>query len=99
MLPFAEYYWLVCQVAGTDKFAKVIDFLRRQLHRETMVDAFFMLFSLLLFLSLSLWDSEILILSIYCFWFGLATFKFVYVNSAFSPNPDELVLDLYNVSS
>ncbi|CAN6573582.1 unnamed protein product [Malus baccata var. baccata] len=23
-------------------------------------------------------------------------FKFVYVNSAFSPNPDELVIDLYN---
>ncbi|KAK3030929.1 hypothetical protein RJ639_036667 [Escallonia herrerae] len=45
------------QIAGTDKFAKVIDFLRRQLHRETL---------------------------------------FVYVNSAFSPNPDELVVDLYN---
>ncbi|CAL5348919.1 unnamed protein product [Camellia sinensis] len=43
-------------IAGTDKFAKVIDFLRRQLHRETL---------------------------------------FVYVNSAFSPNPDELVIDLY----
>ncbi|PRQ45371.1 putative ubiquitin-like protein Atg12 [Rosa chinensis] len=40
-----------------DKFAKVIDFLRRQLHRDTL---------------------------------------FVYVNSAFSPNPDELVMDLYN---
>ncbi|KAF4392145.1 hypothetical protein G4B88_026134 [Cannabis sativa] len=36
----------------------VIDFLRRQLHRDTM---------------------------------------FVYVNSAFSPNPDESVIDLYNV--
>ncbi|KAE9468027.1 hypothetical protein C3L33_00129, partial [Rhododendron williamsianum] len=45
------------QIGGTDKFAKVIDFLRRQLHRETL---------------------------------------FVYVNSAFSPNPDELVIDLYN---
>ncbi|KAK2990164.1 hypothetical protein RJ640_008428 [Escallonia rubra] len=45
------------KIAGTDKFAKVIDFLRRQLHRETL---------------------------------------FVYVNSAFSPNPDELVVDLYN---
>ncbi|CAL5443759.1 unnamed protein product [Camellia sinensis] len=44
------------KIAGTDKFAKVIDFLRRQLHRETL---------------------------------------FVYVNSAFSPNPDELVIDLY----
>ncbi|CAA0816171.1 Ubiquitin-like protein ATG12A [Striga hermonthica] len=44
-------------IAGTDKFAKVIDFLRRQLHRDTL---------------------------------------FVYVNSAFSPNPDELVLELYN---
>ncbi|XP_010270804.1 PREDICTED: ubiquitin-like protein ATG12 isoform X1 [Nelumbo nucifera] len=44
-------------IAGTDKFAKVIDFLRRQLHRDTL---------------------------------------FVYVNSAFSPNPDELVIDLYN---
>ncbi|GMH03806.1 hypothetical protein Nepgr_005645 [Nepenthes gracilis] len=45
------------KISGSDKFANVIDFLRRQLHRETM---------------------------------------FVYVNSAFSPNPDELVIDLYN---
>ncbi|XP_015868132.1 ubiquitin-like protein ATG12 [Ziziphus jujuba] len=45
------------KILGTDKFAKVIDFLRRQLHRETL---------------------------------------FVYVNSAFSPNPDESVIDLYN---
>ncbi|XP_028752192.1 ubiquitin-like protein ATG12 isoform X2 [Neltuma alba] len=45
------------KIPGTDKFAKVIDFLRRQLHRETL---------------------------------------FVYVNSAFSPNPDESVIDLYN---
>ncbi|KAK6912867.1 Ubiquitin-like protein Atg12, partial [Dillenia turbinata] len=47
-------------IAGTETFAKVIDFLRRQLHRDTL---------------------------------------FVYVNSAFSPTPDELVIDLYNVSS
>ncbi|GAB2225582.1 hypothetical protein Droror1_Dr00006379 [Drosera rotundifolia] len=47
------------KISGSDKFGSVIDFLRRQLHRETL---------------------------------------FVYVNSAFSPNPDELVLDLYNVS-
>ncbi|XP_040866107.1 ubiquitin-like protein ATG12-like isoform X1 [Glycine max] len=47
------------KIAGTDKFAKVIDFLRRQLHRETL---------------------------------------FVYINSAFSPNPDELVIDLFNVT-
>ncbi|KAB1218365.1 Ubiquitin-like protein ATG12A [Morella rubra] len=46
-------------IPGTDKFAKVIDFLCRQLHRETL---------------------------------------FVYVNSAFSPNPDELVVDLYNTA-
>ncbi|GMN59787.1 hypothetical protein TIFTF001_028886 [Ficus carica] len=45
------------KIPGTDKFAKVIDFLRRQLHRDTL---------------------------------------FVYVNSAFSPNPDESVIDLYN---
>ncbi|KAI3978518.1 hypothetical protein MKX01_015693 [Papaver californicum] len=45
------------KIAGTDKFTKVIDFLRRQLHRDTL---------------------------------------FVYVNSAFSPNPDESVNDLYN---
>ncbi|KAL9274240.1 Ubiquitin-like protein [Drosera capensis] len=45
------------KISGTDKFVSVIDFLRRQLHRETL---------------------------------------FVYVNSAFSPNPDELVIDLYN---
>ncbi|OAY73967.1 Ubiquitin-like protein ATG12 [Ananas comosus] len=47
------------KVAGTDKFLKVIEFLRRQLRRDTL---------------------------------------FVYINSAFSPNPDELVIDLYNVS-
>ncbi|CAK9179886.1 unnamed protein product [Ilex paraguariensis] len=52
----------IWQIAGTDKFIKVVDFLRRQLHRETLVDDYF-----------------------------------VYVNSAFSPNLDELVIDLYNV--
>ncbi|XP_038987430.1 ubiquitin-like protein ATG12 isoform X2 [Phoenix dactylifera] len=45
------------KISGNDKFSKVIEFLRRQLHRDTL---------------------------------------FVYVNSAFSPNPDELVIDLYN---
>ncbi|XP_031479745.1 ubiquitin-like protein ATG12 isoform X2 [Nymphaea colorata] len=45
------------KITGTEKFAKVIDFLRKQLHRESL---------------------------------------FVYINSAFSPNPDELVIDLYN---
>ncbi|KAB2611159.1 ubiquitin-like protein ATG12 [Pyrus ussuriensis x Pyrus communis] len=45
------------RILGTDKFARVIEFLRRQLHKKTL---------------------------------------FVYVNSAFSPNPDELVIDLYN---
>ncbi|XP_030525532.1 ubiquitin-like protein ATG12 isoform X1 [Rhodamnia argentea] len=44
------------KISGAEKFAKVIDFLCRQLHRETL---------------------------------------FVYVNSAFSPNPDEMVNDLY----
>ncbi|ONK61216.1 uncharacterized protein A4U43_C08F27420 [Asparagus officinalis] len=44
-------------ISGSDKFSKVIEFLRRQLHLDTL---------------------------------------FVYVNSAFSPNPDELVIDLYN---
>ncbi|KAK9149193.1 hypothetical protein Scep_007950 [Stephania cephalantha] len=44
------------KISGTDKFAKVIEFLRRQLHRDTL---------------------------------------FVYINSAFSPNPDELITDLY----
>ncbi|URE14445.1 Ubiquitin-like autophagy protein Apg12 [Musa troglodytarum] len=45
------------QISGSDKFSKVIEFLCRQLHRDTL---------------------------------------FVYINSAFSPNPDELVIDLYN---
>ncbi|KAK9231744.1 hypothetical protein WN943_021984 [Citrus x changshan-huyou] len=45
------------KISGSDKFAKVIEFLCRHLGRETL---------------------------------------FVYVNSAFSPNPDELVIDLYN---
>ncbi|XP_018483923.2 ubiquitin-like protein ATG12A isoform X1 [Raphanus sativus] len=44
------------KIPVTDKFAKVIDFLRRQLHSDSL---------------------------------------FVYVNSAFSPNPDESVNDLY----
>ncbi|XP_064973064.1 ubiquitin-like protein ATG12 isoform X2 [Musa acuminata AAA Group] len=47
----------IFQISGSDKFSKVIEFLRRQLHRDTL---------------------------------------FVYINSAFSPNPDELVIDLYN---
>jgi len=45
------------KISGRDKFLKVIEFLRRQLHQDTL---------------------------------------FVYINSAFSPNPDELVIDLYN---
>ncbi|KAL7208134.1 hypothetical protein ACSBR1_029979 [Camellia fascicularis] len=37
------------KIAGTDKFAKVIDFLRRQLHRETLVDdSLYLFFSLFL---------------------------------------------------
>ncbi|XP_020582456.1 ubiquitin-like protein ATG12 isoform X3 [Phalaenopsis equestris] len=46
------------KTAGSNKFSTVIEFLRRQLHKDTL---------------------------------------FVYVNSAFSPNPDELMIDLYNV--
>ncbi|PKU81815.1 Ubiquitin-like protein ATG12 [Dendrobium catenatum] len=52
--------WWEGKTAGTNKFSTVIEFLRRQLHRDTL---------------------------------------FVYVNSAFSPNPDELMIDLYNVGS
>ncbi|KAG0467575.1 hypothetical protein HPP92_019155 [Vanilla planifolia] len=48
------------KTAGTNKFSTVIEFLRHQLHRDTL---------------------------------------FVYVNSAFSPNPDELMIDLYNVAN
>ncbi|CAM6126090.1 unnamed protein product [Calypogeia fissa] len=44
------------KIGSWERFAKVIDFLRKQLHRETV---------------------------------------FVYINSAFSPNPDELVKDLF----
>ncbi|KAG6545040.1 hypothetical protein Mapa_013734 [Marchantia paleacea] len=44
------------KIGGSEKFVKVIDFLRKQLHRETV---------------------------------------FVYINSAFSPNPDEYVMDLF----
>ncbi|GMQ08171.1 hypothetical protein CsSME_00052021 [Camellia sinensis var. sinensis] len=44
------------KIAGTDKFAKVIDFLRRQLHRETLVDDFlcFIFFCLIFVESLRL---------------------------------------------
>ncbi|GAV82702.1 APG12 domain-containing protein, partial [Cephalotus follicularis] len=49
----STYVW---QISGTEKFAKVIDFLCRQLHRETL---------------------------------------FVFLHNSFSPNPDELVIDLY----
>ncbi|KAF8779980.1 hypothetical protein HU200_002254 [Digitaria exilis] len=52
------YSCISYQISGRDKFLKVIEFLRRQLHQDTL---------------------------------------FVYINSAFSPNPDELVIDLYNV--
>ncbi|KAH7405028.1 hypothetical protein KP509_15G054000 [Ceratopteris richardii] len=44
------------KIDATEKFVKVIDFLRRQLHRDTI---------------------------------------FVYINSAFSPSPDETVADLF----
>ena len=36
-LVFMCWILLMWQIPGTDKFAKVIDFLRRQLHRETLV--------------------------------------------------------------
>jgi len=51
------FFVYLYQISGRDKFLKVIEFLRRQLHQDTL---------------------------------------FVYINSAFSPNPDELVIDLYN---
>jgi ubiquitin-like protein ATG12 len=44
------------KIGGVEKFAKVIDFLRKQVHRETL---------------------------------------FVYINSGFSPNPDENIWDLF----
>ncbi|XP_044433105.1 ubiquitin-like protein ATG12 isoform X2 [Triticum aestivum] len=47
------------QIGGNEKFARVIEFLRCQIHQDTV---------------------------------------FLYVNSAFSPNPDELISDLYNGS-
>ncbi|XP_044959483.1 ubiquitin-like protein ATG12 isoform X1 [Hordeum vulgare subsp. vulgare] len=46
-----------CLRCGNEKFARVIEFLRRQIHQDTV---------------------------------------FLYVNSAFSPNPDELISDLYS---
>lgn len=45
------------QIGGNEKFAKVIEFLRCQIHQDTV---------------------------------------FLYVNSVFSPNPDELINDLYS---
>ncbi|EMS53717.1 Ubiquitin-like protein ATG12 [Triticum urartu] len=51
------YVQLVLKIGGNEKFARVIEFLRRQIHQDTV---------------------------------------FLYVNSAFSPNPDELISDLYN---
>ncbi|XP_044433109.1 ubiquitin-like protein ATG12 isoform X5 [Triticum aestivum] len=47
------------KIGGNEKFARVIEFLRCQIHQDTV---------------------------------------FLYVNSAFSPNPDELISDLYNGS-
>ncbi|KAH9566005.1 hypothetical protein CY35_04G109000 [Sphagnum magellanicum] len=44
------------KIGGVEKFAKVIEFLRKQVHRETL---------------------------------------FVYINSGFSPNPDENIWDLF----
>ncbi|KAL5160627.1 Ubiquitin-like protein ATG12 [Glycine soja] len=72
------------KIAGTDKFAKVIDFLRRQLHRETLVNRPCVFYSRLFLCRPCLLNFSFLIL------------QFVYVNSAFSPNPDELVIDLFN---
>lgn len=84
------------QIAASDKFVKVIDFLRRQLHRETLVG-----FNVRFNLSL---EMQVCFMLFFYSYFSVAEFlylffcQFVYVNGAFSPNPDELVLDLYNVS-
>jgi hypothetical protein len=75
------------QISGRDKFLKVIEFLRRQLHQDTLVGT-----ALLVIYEFSPWHTGIL-LTIIC-----VCQQFVYINSAFSPNPDELVIDLYNVS-
>ncbi|KAM5579551.1 hypothetical protein ABKV19_009361 [Rosa sericea] len=40
------------KIPGTDKFAKVIDFLRRQLHRDTLVDDLIFFFFFFFFLRL-----------------------------------------------
>lgn len=74
------------QMAGTDKFVKVIEFLRRQLHRETLVSS-------VVLSHLGLENASLIRVLNSCFFF-----QFVYVNSAFSPNPDELVSDLCDVS-
>lgn len=79
-------YALIWQIPGTDKFAKVIDFLCRQLHRETLVNVLWCCF-LVLIIGFGFQTNLLFII-----------LQFVYVNSAFSPNPDELVVDLYNVS-
>lgn len=73
------------QISGTDKFAKVIDFLRRQLHKETLVFCP----SLICYCICG----PLLKVS-----FLALCSQFVYVNSAFSPNPDQLIIDLYDVS-
>uniref|UniRef100_A0A2P2K4V4 Ubiquitin-like protein ATG12 n=1 Tax=Rhizophora mucronata TaxID=61149 RepID=A0A2P2K4V4_RHIMU len=57
MLKFYRLKFMTWQLAGSDKFVKVIDFLRQRLHWETV---------------------------------------FVYINSAFSPNPETLMIDLSN---
>eukprot|EP00897_Mesotaenium_endlicherianum_P007769 jgi/Mesen1/701/ME000109S_10920 len=45
------------KIGAAERFSKVIEFLRKQLHRDTL---------------------------------------FLYINSAFSPNPDEVVADLFD---
>jgi len=85
MFAMNSTYIFIWQIAGTDKFAKVIDFLRRQLHRETLVKCHCVFCSHLFLWRFCILNFDFLIL------------QFVYVNSAFSPNPDELVIDLFNV--
>eukprot|EP00897_Mesotaenium_endlicherianum_P009922 jgi/Mesen1/8959/ME000056S08366 len=49
----------IFKIGAAERFSKVMEFLRKQLHRDTL---------------------------------------FLYINSAFSPNPDEVVADLFDVS-
>ena len=70
------------QITGSERFGKVIEFLRKQLHQDSIVSG--LIIPLHLASKISKHNRDL---------------QFVYINSAFAPNPDETVRDLFEVKA